>query len=106
MSDRERDGRFDDEIDQKNKENVKEPDMYKVVLHNDDYTTKDFVVEVITKIFHKPAIEATQIMLSVHTKGKGVVGFFTWDIAQTKAVQVHMMAKAREFPLKCTVEKA
>ena len=106
MSDWQSDDRLDSEVIQENREDLKEPDMYKVVFHNDDYTTKDFVVEVITKVFHKPVIEATKIMLNVHKKGRGVVGVYTWDIAQTKAVQVHQLARAREFPLKCTVEKA
>ena len=106
MSDWQADDRFDSEVIQDSREDLKEPDMYKVVFHNDDYTTKDFVVEVITKVFHKPVIEATKIMLDVHKKGRGVVGVYTWDIAQTKAALVHHLARTREFPLKCSVEKA
>jgi ATP-dependent Clp protease adaptor protein ClpS len=106
MSDRSIDPRFDDELLEDVDKEVKEPDMYKVVLHNDDYTTKEFVVEVLQSVFHKPAIEATKIMLDVHKKGKGVVGVYTWDIAQTKVAQVHQLAREREFPLKCTVEPA
>jgi ATP-dependent Clp protease adaptor protein ClpS len=104
MADRDLDRRSDilEDID----EELKEPDMYSVVLHNDDYTTKEFVVEVLKTVFHKPAIEATKIMLDVHKKGKGVVGVFTWDIAQTKAAQVHQLAREREYPLRCTVEVA
>ena len=106
MSDREADNRFDSDILEETKKEVDEPDMYKVVLHNDHYTTKDFVVEVIQKIFHKPVIEATKIMLHVHKSGKGVVGVYTFDIAHTKAAQVHQLAREREFPLKCSVEPA
>ena len=106
MSDRSIDPRFDDELLEDVEKGVKEPDMYKVVLYNDDYTTKEFVVEVLQVVFHKPAIEATKIMLDVHKKGKGVVGVYTWDIAQTKAAQVHQLAREREFPLKCSVEPA
>ena len=104
MADRDLERRSDllEDID----EELKEPDMYSVVLHNDDYTTKEFVVEILKAVFHKPAIEATKIMLDVHKKGKGVVGVYTWDIAQTKAAQVHQLAREREFPLKCTVEVA
>jgi ATP-dependent Clp protease adaptor protein ClpS len=106
MSERSTDPRFDDELLEEVEKELKEPDMYKVVLHNDDYTTKEFVVEVIQVVFHKPAIEATKIMMDVHKRGKGVVGVYTWDIAQTKVAQVRQMAKEREFPLKCSVEPA
>jgi len=106
MSERSTDPRFNDELLEEVEKELKEPDMYKVVLHNDDYTTKEFVVEVIQIVFHKPAIEATKIMMDVHKRGKGVVGVYTWDIAQTKVAQVRQMAKEREFPLKCSVEPA
>lgn len=106
MSDREADNRFDSDILEETKKEVDEPDMYKVVLHNDHYTTKDFVVEVIQKVFHKPVIEATKIMLHVHKSGKGVAGVYTFDIAHTKTAQVHQLAREREFPLKCSVEPA
>ncbi|MBN1836508.1 MAG: ATP-dependent Clp protease adapter ClpS [Spirochaetales bacterium] len=100
------DPHVDDELLEEVEKDLEEPDMYRVVLHNDDYTTKEFVVEVLQAVFHKPAIEATRIMLDVHKKGRGVVGVYTWDIAQTKAAQVHQLAREREFPLKCTVEPA
>jgi ATP-dependent Clp protease adaptor protein ClpS len=106
MSERSTDPRHDDELLEEVEKELKEPDMYKVVLHNDDYTTKEFVVEVIQVVFHIPAIEATKIMMDVHKRGKGVVGVYTWDIAQTKVAQVRQMAKEREFPLKCSVEPA
>lgn len=98
------DPRFDGELLEEVEKELKEPDMYNVVLHNDDYTTREFVVEVLQVVFHKPAIEATRIMLDVHKKGRGVVGVYTWDIAQTKVATVHKMAKEREYPLKCTIE--
>lgn len=88
------------------KDKLKEPDMYRVVLHNDHYTTQEFVVSVIITVFHKSAAEATKIMLDVHRKGKGTIGVYPYDIAATKAYQVRQLAKAREFPLKCTVERA
>ena len=106
MSDRAVDPRFDSELLEEVEKELKEPDMYKVVLHNDDYTTREFVVEVLQIVFHKPAIEATKIMMDVHKKGKGVVGAYTWDIAQTKVAQVHQLAKESEYPLKCTIEEA
>ena len=105
MADRAAD-RFDGEVLEEVGEELKEPDMYKVVLFNDDYTTKEFVVEVLRSVFHKEAIEATKIMMDVHKRGKGVVGVYTWDIAQTKITQVHQMARDREFPLKCAAEEA
>lgn len=80
--------------------------MYKVILHNDHYTTMDFVVEVLISLFHKPAAEATKIMLDVHKKGKGICGIYTYDIAATRVSQVHHLARKREFPLKCSLEEA
>ena len=85
---------------------LQEPKMYRVILHNDHYTTMDFVVEVLVRVFHKPAAEATKIMLDVHKKGAGMCGVFTYDIATTKVTMVHSMAKNREFPLKCSLEEA
>lgn len=86
-------------------DDVKEPDMFRVLLHNDHYTTMEFVVEVLTVVFHKSVPEATKIMLDVHKKGVGIVGTFTLDIAQTKTKQVLRMAEKRQFPLRCTFEK-
>ncbi|MBN1665134.1 MAG: ATP-dependent Clp protease adapter ClpS [Deltaproteobacteria bacterium] len=83
-----------------------EPKMYKVILHNDHYTTMDFVVEVLVSLFRKPAAEATKIMLDVHKKGKGICGVYTYDIAATRVAQVHHLAAKREFPLKCSLEEA
>lgn len=90
----------------RDKEKLKEPKDYIVVLLNDDYTTRDFVVEVLKLIFHKNTEEATKIMLNVHNMGRGVVGIYTWDIAITKANQVHAIAKEYDYPLKCIVEEA
>jgi ATP-dependent Clp protease adaptor protein ClpS len=87
-------------------EKLGEPDLYRVLLLNDDYTTQDFVVEVLCTIFHKQATEATQIMLDVHRKGRGMVGLFPYDIALTRVRQVKKLAQLREFPLKCVMEKA
>lgn len=85
---------------------VKRPQLYAVIIYNDDYTTMDFVVEVIVQVFHKPIPEATQIMMDVHEKGKGVVGIYIYDIAVTKKIQVEQLAREREFPLKASVEEA
>lgn len=85
---------------------LQEPRLYRVVLHNDDYTTMDFVIDVLISVFHKPAAEAMQIMLDVHKKGKGICGVYTYDIAATKVAQVHELAMRRELPLKCSLEEA
>jgi len=82
-----------------------EPPMYKVLLHNDDYTTMDFVVMVLKKVFHKNQEQSEQIMLDVHKKGKGVCGVYTFEIAQTKVEQVKLLAKQNEFPLLATYEE-
>jgi ATP-dependent Clp protease adaptor protein ClpS len=98
--------RDETELLNRDEEKLKEPREYMVVLLNDNYTTKEFVVEILMLIFHKNPREANSIMLNVHHKGRGVVGSYTWDIAQTKANQVHAIAKQHDYPLKCIVEEA
>ncbi|UCH96189.1 MAG: ATP-dependent Clp protease adaptor ClpS [Candidatus Aminicenantes bacterium] len=85
---------------------VKKPKMYWVILHNDDYTSMEFVVNILIAIFDKVAAEATKIMLDVHNKGKGVCGAYTYDIAVTKIKQVHAEAQKEGFPLRCSFEEA
>ena len=97
---------FDFETLSEAEEDLQEPPMYRVLLLNDNYTTMDFVVEILVKVFHKSVIEATKIMLDVHKKGRGMVGVYTFDIANTKVSQVRAMAKEREFPLQCSMEPA
>ncbi len=82
-----------------------EPPMYKVFLLNDDYTTMDFVVEVLMFVFQKSLEEATQIMLNIHKRGMGLCGIYSFEIAETKIDTVHMLARERDFPLKCTMER-
>jgi ATP-dependent Clp protease adaptor protein ClpS len=94
------------ELITRDKEEIKEPKEYVVVLLNDDYTTRDFVVDILMIVFHKNLVDAKAIMLNVHNKGRGVVGNYTWDIAQTKVKQVHSIARQYNFPLKCVVEEA
>ena len=98
--------RIKDKPVSKIKDKVKEPEQFRVILLNDHYTTMEFVVEVLMVIFHKNEADANRIMLDVHKRGKGVVGVYPWDIAVTKAEQVHVAAKANEFPLLCIVEPA
>ncbi|MCP4137284.1 MAG: ATP-dependent Clp protease adapter ClpS [bacterium] len=97
---------FEGDIKLESEKKLEEPRMFKVLLHNDHYTTMEFVVEVLTKVFHMPAAKATQVMLDVHKKGTGTCGVFTRDVAVTKVNQVQHLAKAREFPLKCSYEEA
>ncbi|MBF0608019.1 MAG: ATP-dependent Clp protease adapter ClpS [Candidatus Magnetobacterium sp. LHC-1] len=86
-------------------EELQTPTMYKVFILNDDYTTMEFVVNVLETIFHKTSAEATQLMLQIHRSGSGLCGIYTRDIAETKVAAVHEMAKNNEFPLKCVMEE-
>ncbi len=85
---------------------LKKPPLYKVLLHNDDYTTKEFVVQILQYVFHKEHTEAVQIMLHVHKKGIGVAGVYTYEIAETKVALVEQLARQQEYPLKCSMEEA
>jgi|SRR6516225_3574931 ATP-dependent Clp protease adaptor protein ClpS len=85
---------------------TKKPQMYKVLLLNDDYTPMEFVVEILKTVFHKEHAEATRIMLHVHQNGMGVAGVFPYEIAETKVRTVDELARQSEFPLKCVMEKA
>jgi len=84
---------------------LQEPPLFKVLLHNDDYTTMDFVVMILETIFNKTTEEATKIMLDVHHQGMGIAGVYTREIGETKIAQVHRLAKKNEFPLKCSLQK-
>jgi ATP-dependent Clp protease adaptor protein ClpS len=87
------------------KQKLQKPPLYKVLLHNDDFTTMEFVVFVLVQVFHKGEEEAVQIMLAVHHQGMGVAGVFTHEIAEAKINQVHNLAKAHDYPLLCTMEE-
>lgn len=82
----------------------KRPTLYRVLLHNDDYTTMEFVVAVLKGVFGKSDAEAVHIMLTVHHKGMGVAGVFTREIAETKVEQVHQFATSNQHPLRCSME--
>jgi ATP-dependent Clp protease adaptor protein ClpS len=84
---------------------LKEPKKYKVYLLNDDYTTMDFVVEILMDVFHKSYAEAVDLMLTIHKKGKGLCGVYTYEIAETKVDEVHRRARANEFPLRAQMEE-
>ena len=98
-------GIFQEDAGVQQKPRLQEPKLFRVLLHNDHYTTMDFVVKVIVSVFHKPAAEATKIMLDVHRRGHGVVGVYTWDIASTRVSQVHELARKSEFPLRASCEE-
>lgn len=87
------------------KEELKEPPLYKVLLHNDDYTTMDFVVMILESVFKKDKSEAIRIMLNVHHQGLGIAGVYTREIGETKIAVVHGLARKNQFPLKCSLEK-
>jgi len=84
---------------------IEEPTKYKVLLHNDDYTTIDFVVDILVGIFHKNSTQAEAIMTDVHKKGRAVCGIYTYEIAETKVYQVKELAKRSGFPLLATMEE-
>ncbi|GAB1253421.1 ATP-dependent Clp protease adapter ClpS [Desulfovibrio falkowii] len=98
-------GRNDGESQVIVEKKLKEPDRYRVLLHNDDYTSMDFVVAVLCSIFNKTTQEATAIMLNVHQQGVGQCGVYTHEVAETKVKRVYQAARAAGFPLKCTMEK-
>jgi len=88
------------------KKKLEAPSMYKVLLHNDDYTTMEFVVQILEGVFHRTHSEATQIMLHVPRNGIGVAGLYTYEIAETKVTVVEAMARHHDYPLQCTMEEA
>lgn len=96
---------IEEEITSEIRDEVEEPPMYKVLLHNDDYTTMEFVVEILMLVFNKPSEEAVLIMLNVHHKGIGICGVYTYEVSETKVNTVHALAREWGYPLKCTMEK-
>lgn len=101
-----RDSELDREVVTETKKKLKRPPLYKVLLHNDDYTTKEFVVEILQYVFHREYTEAVQIMLHVHQRGIGVAGVYSYEIAETKVSMVESLAREHEYPLKCSMEEA
>jgi len=88
------------------KAKTEEPPLFKVLLHNDDYTTMEFVVSILENIFQKTMQEATRIMLHVHNDGIGIAGIYTKEICETKIAIVHGLARKNDYPLRCSMEKA
>lgn len=85
---------------------LKKPRMYKVLLHNDDYTTMEFVVYILRHVFHRSETDAVRIMLHVHRNGIGVAGVYAREFAETRVAQTQGLARQHEFPLRCTLEEA
>lgn len=84
---------------------AREPPLFQVIMHNDHYTTMDFVVSVLESVFYKSPSEATQIMLAIHRRGAGRCGVYTREVAEMKVEQVHRLARRREFPLRCSLQE-
>lgn len=84
---------------------IKKPKLYQVLMHNDDYTTMEFVVEILVAIFNKQPSEATRIMLDVHKSGIGIAGVYSYDIATTKVVQAESLAEEKGFPLRLSLRE-
>lgn len=95
----------EEEVTYETKDEVREPSMFRVLLHNDDYTTMEFVVEILIIVFNKSPEESVEIMLNVHRKGIGICGVYTFEVSETKVNIVHVLARENGFPLKCTMEK-
>lgn len=89
---------------ERDEKKLKRPRMYRVIIHNDDYTPMDFVVRLLETVFHRNESEATAIMLHVHNHGSGVAGVYTHEIAETKVAQVHLLARKSDHPLMASME--
>jgi len=87
-------------------EKTEEPSLFKVLLHNDDYTTMEFVVWILESVFNMPEEQAIQVMLNVHLRGIGVAGFYTYEVAEMKVEKTISLAREQEFPLLATMEPA
>jgi ATP-dependent Clp protease adaptor protein ClpS len=96
----------DGQVLDKTRPKTRKPDLFKVLLHNDDYTTMQFVIEVLEGIFHKSPAEAFRIMMHVHTRGHGICGAYPYEVAETKVGMVHDAARERGYPLRASMEEA
>jgi ATP-dependent Clp protease adaptor protein ClpS len=92
-------------VERKTGEKTALPVRYKVLMHNDDYTTMEFVISTLETVFRKPSAEANRIMLAIHTQGLGICGIYPYEIAETKVARVHSLARQAGFPLKCSLEE-
>ena len=99
------DSEFDGEVLTESETKLEKPKLFKVILHNDDFTTMEFVVFILTHVFLRSEIEAFTIMLKVHNEGIGIAGIYPFEIANMKSEKAINLAKAHEYPLLCTVEE-
>ncbi len=97
--------RVEEEIENRSELELEEPRLYKVMLLNDDYTSMDFVVDILVNVFHQDAQKANATMFKIHEDGSGLCGVYTYEIAETKVAQVHSLAKEHQFPLRATMEE-
>lgn len=95
-----------DAVLEKTRPKTAEPPLYRVLLHNDDYTTMEFVVEVLEAVFHKSPAEAHRVMMQVHREGVGMCGLYPYEVAETSVSIVHDRARAQGFPLRASLEEA
>jgi ATP-dependent Clp protease adaptor protein ClpS len=93
-------------VSEESRSQTAEPLLFKVLMHNDDYTSMEFVVLMLETVFHKPATEAQRIMLNIHFRGVGLCGTYPFEIAETKVARVHRLARESGFPLRCSLEEA
>jgi ATP-dependent Clp protease adaptor protein ClpS len=100
------DSRYDEAPVAESQEKVEQPPLFKVLLHNDDYTTMEFVVWVLETVFNMPEEQAVQVMLNVHLRGTGVAGIYTYEVAEMKAEKTIALAQEHEYPLLATLEEA
>ena len=98
------DSQYEETALAESQEKVEQPPLYKVLLHNDDYTTMDFVVWVLESVFNMGEEHAIQVMLNVHLRGSGVAGIYTYEVAETKVEKTTSLAREHEFPLLVTME--
>jgi ATP-dependent Clp protease adaptor protein ClpS len=106
MAGQEQDPGTGGQVLEKTKPKTKRPALFKVILHNDDYTTMQFVVEVLESIFQRSPAEAFRIMMHVHTRGFGICGVYPYEVAETKVGLVHDRAREQGFPLRASMEEA
>jgi len=99
------DEEHDDAVITESDQEVTKPPLYKVLLHNDDFTTMDFVVYVLRTVFHHNEEDAVRIMLNVHQQGIGIAGIYPYEVAESKVTKVETLAREHEYPLLCTIEE-
>jgi ATP-dependent Clp protease adaptor protein ClpS len=100
------DSQFEETALAESSEKIEQPPLYKVLLHNDDFTTMEFVVWILESVFNMPTEQAVQVMLNVHLRGVGVAGIYTWEVAETKVERTTELAREQEYPLLATIERA